>query len=474
MTAMKTLLVNPPYFTSVYKGLKDAVTIEVPLGLAYLAAVLEKNNFKVDVLDANVLELSIDETGKRILASDADVIGFSATSNTITKVYKLAKIIKENSNKKIVVGGVHVTTSTQKTFEECPFIDVVTIGEAEETLLELIKNNFKDLKNIKGIAFVKDGKVTITEKRPPIEDLDSLPFPARHLFPLKLYRPGAFFNTGIKNSKTATISTSRGCPNRCTYCASVHFWGTRVRFRSAENVVKEIKELKEKDDLKQLAILDDTFTANPERVKKICELLIKENLRIRWWCYARVNTLNEELMLIMKKAGCYAFNFGVESSSEEILKGVNKNIKTSQVEKIIKTALKHGFLVHTSFMIGLPGDTKKTVMDTINFAIKLNNHVALFCITTPFPGTELYDLAKEKGWMTEIKSWDDMGLHMKTKYRNDALSSEEIYELYTLASRKFYYRPGFFWTLLKRWVKHPNEIKGFIMAALFMIMEQNS
>lgn len=471
---MKILLVNPPYIRTVYKGLKNAVTVEVPLGLAYLGAVLEKNLVPVSILDANVLELSISETAKRILKSDAEVVGFTATTATINTVYAISRLVKKKSNKKIIVGGVHITAATERTLKESPDIDIGVIGEAEYTILELMQKGLKNIKNIKGIAYRKENIIKINPRRPRIENLDDLPFPARHLFPLNLYRPGAFFNTGVPNHKTGTIITSRGCPNRCSYCASVYFWGTNVKFRSAENIVKEIIHLKKDYGLKQLAILDDTFTANPKRVEEFCNLLMQKRIKVKWWCYARVNTLNETLMKKMKKAGCYAFNFGVESSSEQILRNVNKNIKISQVKKIIRTALKNDFLVHTSFMIGLPGDTRQTVLNTINFAKKLNNHVALFCITTPFPGTELYNQALSKGLLKDIKDWNDAGLHQRTKYRTENLSSKDIYELYKLASRKFYLRPGFFWTLFKRLIKHPNEIKGFVLAGLFMLMEQSN
>lgn len=472
MEKIKILLVNPPYVGHVYSGYKEAVAVNVPLGLAYLGGILEKNSTPVEVLDANILELSTEETAKRVLKSECQYIFLTTTSNTITKVYEIAKIVKSNSNKIIVAGGPHVTFEPERTLKECPHVDIVVRGEGERTALELAQKKFKDLDTIKGITYKTAHGIKSNPGRERVQNLDELPFPARHLFPLKLYRQGAFFNTSIKNKETATMITARGCPNRCKYCASVHFWGTAVKFRSAKNIIEEIEFLIEKYNTKQIAFLDDMFTAHIPRLKEFCELLIKKKIKIKWWCYSRINTMNKELMAIMKKAGCFALNFGIESGNEEILKGINKNITKKKTWEVVQAAKQLGLLVHASFMVGLPGDTKKTVNQTINWAINLNPHIALFCITTPFPGTALYKEAIENGWMDQVKSWDDVGLHMKTKYHNDDLNSEEIYNFYKLAQRKFFFRFDFFWLNFKRLIMCPKEIKGYLLAGLYMLTEK--
>lgn len=468
---MKVLIVNPPYTKKVYSGLKNAVQMEIPLGIAYLGAALEQANISVEILDANAEELSIKKTAYKILKNNADIIAFTSATNTVTAVYEIANYIKKYSNKIIIIGGHHPTSAPEQTLKESKDIDFLILGEGELTLVDLIKN-IKSPEKVNGIAHRnKQNKIIITEPRERIKDLDSLPFPARHLFNHKLYRPGAFFNIGIPNKKYATIITARGCPNRCTYCSSVHFWGTLVRFRSPENIISEIEHLIKTYGTKQIAILDDTFTASRSRVEKFCDLILEKNIKIKWWCYARVNTIDHELIKKMKKSGCFALNLGIESGDEQVLKSINKNIDLNQVRNVIQAAKKEDLLVHTSFMIGLPGDTCETIIKTIDFAIELNPHVALFCITTPFPGTELYNQAKEKGWLKNIKNWDDAGLHIHTKYHTDNLSAEEIYNYYKLAHNKFYFRPKYFALMFKRILFHPKEIKGYILAALYMFLE---
>jgi len=469
MKHSKVLLVNPPYIKKVYPALKKAPMIQIPLGLAYLAAALEEKKLAVEVLDANILYLSNSETVKRILASDADIVGFTATTASITTIYKLAKAVKEKSNKTVVVGGPHTTFLTKQTFSECSAIDIIARGEGGRTIVELAQN--KPLSKIKGISYVdKKSKININPDREMIQDLDSLPRPARHLFPWNLYQGGAFFNIGTPDNKVATVLTARGCNNKCTYCASAHFWKI-MRWRSPENVVDEIEYLIKEKGVEQIAFLDDTFVAWAERTEKICDLINKRKMKFKWWCYARVRGFQPSLIKKMKAAGCYALNFGVESGNEELLKRIKKNITKKEVWDVISAAKENGLMVHASFMIGLPGDTRETVMQTINWAIKLSPDVALFCIVTPFPGTELYDEAKKKGWMKEISSWDQIGLHMHTNFHTDTLSNKEIYKLYKLASRKFYLRPKFFLQLARRVLKNPKELRGYILAGLYMFFE---
>ncbi len=466
----RVLLVNPPYTEKVYSGLKNAVAVTIPLGLAYIGAVMKKEGIYAEALDANVLELSVEETSRRIAKSSCNIIFFTSTSSTITTIYKICRNIKSDGDKTVIVGGPHATFTAEQTLKECRDIDIIARGEGEFTSLELAKGNCKGLDKIDGITYRKNGRIVHNKDRKRIENLDELPFPARELFPTRLYRPGAIFNTWRKNSECETIITARGCPNRCKYCSSVHFWGTQVKFRSAMNIIKEIEFLQKKYNTRQIAIIDDTFTAHIPRLEEFCRLIKERKIRIEWWCWSRIN-IPKRILRLMKGAGCYGLNFGIESGNEDILKRINKNITKEDTLEVISEAKRLGFLVNTSFMIGLPGDTKETVMQTIRWAIKLNPHIAFFCITTPFPGTELYSEALEKGWMEEVKNWDDIGLHMKTKYHNENLSSEEIYWLYKLAQHKFYFRLGFFWQIFKHLLKNPRQIKGFVLLGLYMLTE---
>ena len=472
---MKILLINPPYIKQIYGAFKRAAPIHLPLGLAYIAAVLETNNFDVQVLDANAEMLSVREAALHAIKSGASIIGLTAATNTIKRVYKIASIVKSIAPERVViVGGPHPSAVPERTLRECSAIDIIVVGEGEKIIVELVtilakEEKLKNLMTVKGISFRFNNKIVSTPKQERIANLDELPFPARHLFPWKKYTPGAMLDVGIKKGEFATIITSRGCPNKCTYCSSAHFWGITVRFRSVENIIKEVEHLVEKYRIKELEFVDDTFTASASRVKNFCELLLAKRIKIKWIAYARVNTISKELLQIMKKAGCFRLNFGLESGSQDILNNIKKNITLEQVRNAIKLAKKEGFFVDTSFMIGLPGDTKETVKQTIKFAIELNPHSALFCITTPFPGTELYDEAIAKGWTSRIRSWDDAGLHMKTKFRTDALTSREIYQLYRHAELRFHLRLKYFLLLLNRLISHPRELKSYILGALYLL-----
>ncbi|MFH1202777.1 MAG: radical SAM protein [Candidatus Omnitrophota bacterium] len=469
---MKILLINPPYLESVYRGVKKAVQIQMPLGMAYLAAVLEREKFPVEVLDANAEGLSIEETIEKICQSEAEIVGLTALTSLIGIVYKIALGVRERCNKKIIAGGIHVTFFPAETLKECAAVDIIVRGEGEETILELARKNFNASLDIKGISFRgEDNQIISSGERPRIENLDSLPHPARHMFPLKDYRPSALFDIGAK-SKSAPIITSRGCPSRCRYCSSLQFWGPKIKFRSVQNIIDEIEYLVASYDIKQLSILDDYFLSSKQRASEFCDNIITKGIKIKWWCYSRLDALIEpELFRKMKRAGCYGLNFGAESGNQEILKRAQKNIDLNQVRQVIRHAKREGFLVMASFMVGLPGDNKTTVMETINFARELNPHIAQFCITTPFPGTELYQEALRKGWMKDVKSWDDVGPHVKTKFRNDELSSEEIYELYNLANKVFYLRPAYLFQLFGHLLRHPRQARGFFMAGAYMVSE---
>jgi len=470
---MSVLLINPPYTEKVY-GTKQAPSVQPPIGLGYLAAILEKKGIEVKILDANAEFLKPEEAVEKILSSSAKYIGFTSVTTTIPLIYRLSSLIKEKDcTKIIIVGGPHVSFTAEQTLKDCPAIDIVVRGEGELTLCELI--NFlkekKDISRINGISFRKNGALINTPERELIEDIDKIPFPARHLLPIHLYSPSPLSNVGFKGKKYARIITTRGCPNQCIFCSSAHFWKI-VRLRSAENVMEEIELLIKKYGVRHIDFLDDTLTLSPERLTKICKTIIDKNLNIKWSCYSRVNTITPELVNLMKKAGCKVIQFGVESGNQEILNSIKKGITLEAVRRAAKIVRKANIKLMCDFMIGLPGDTKETVNQTIDFAIEIKPNIAAFCITTPFPGTALYNEYRNLGLLKDGYIWGKMNLHEKTEFFTPTLSSSDLQQLYFRAYRRFYYRPAYVLQTIRWLIKNPYEIKNFYFLGKTLIIRQ--
>lgn len=466
---MKALLLNPPYNYKTYTGIRIGASVQPPLGLAYIAGTLESNDIEVEIFDSNALTLSIDETVNRVSKIKFDILGITATTTSIPLVFSISeKLKKSRPDILIVVGGVHVTYMDIATLEQCSSIDILIRGEGEMTFLELMQG--KKLSDIEGITYREKGKIRRNKDRDIIKNIDEISFPARHLLPIDLYRPGVFYNIGFEGRKYTSFITSRGCPNKCTYCSSAHFWRI-LRLRSPENVIKEIEGLVDEFGTKNISFFDDTFTFARSRTEKICDMMIEKELDIKWNCFARVNTVDRELIKKMKKAGCYGVDFGVESGDEEVLKRIKKNITIQQVKDAIELTKRENMITVANFMVGLPGDTYDTVKKTINLAKEVNPDIAFFSITTPFPGTELYHEAKEKKWIEGSECWDDMILHGETKFHNDSLNSSEIHKLYGKAHKDFYLRPGFFMHSLKRLLKNPKHLKRYLIGGIYIFTE---
>lgn len=463
---MKILLLNPPYNRVLYQQNKP-ISVQPPIGLAYLASSLQANNINVKILDANALHLTLPETVEKIIASKPDIIGITATTPVIPLVYSIANEVKKlNQGIKIIVGGPHVTFLDTQTLKECPAIDIIIRGESELTIVNLIKN-INAIERVNGITYRQENNIIKNPDQELIKNLDTIPFPAYDLLPRKKYKPGPFLNIGLRSQKFARIMSSRGCPNRCTYCSSAHFWKI-LRLRSPENIIQEITYLKNKYGFKHFNFLDDTFTITKERVTTICQKLLANDLKIHWTCFARVNTLDFETLKIMKKAGCFGIAYGIESGDEKILARIKKNINLDQARKIIKLTKKLGIKTEAYFMIGLPGETEETIKKTIGLAVEISPDFAFFSITTPFPGTEMYDELKKQNLIKDT-DWQNYGLHSRFVLRTNNLTPEQLNRYYHQAIKKFYLRPKYIFDVIKRIITHPKEIKGYFQGLLAFI-----
>lgn len=430
---MKVLLASPNY------ACFEPVKI-VNLGLAYIASVLEKNGYEVSVVDLNVEP----EEKFTKLVKENDVLGLTATTMTIAESMKLIKKAKRiNPNIKIIMGGPHPTCQPKEVLE-IGGADFVVYGEGEITIVDLLKNmeNAKNLKNVKGIAFKDKDKIIINGPRPLIKDLDSLPFPAYHLFPsLDKYR----WYVPHPNKRGAGIMTSRGCPFNCIYCFKGLF-GYMWRARSPENVVEEWEWLINTIGVEEIAIYDDIFNLSMDRANKIYDLILKKKLDIPHFFPngIRAEFVNLKLLTKMKKAGCIRVAFGVETGSERIMKIIDKRLDFNKVRKAFELCRKVGIESTGFFILGLPGENRETMQETINFAKELNPTFAQFTTLTPFVGTRVYDLIKKEGKILEDWNVKFSGHFDKSeKFRLGEVTPELLLEMRKKAYREFYFRPSY-------------------------------
>jgi radical SAM superfamily enzyme YgiQ (UPF0313 family) len=424
---MRIIFIQPNYASAVKKVLGEAA---YPLGFGYLASVLgEKNEIKV--IDALSLDYSLDGVGSEIKRFDPDVVGVTATTPSIYEAYGVARIAKEiNSDVKTIIGGPHATFTAKETLKECKHLDVVVRGEGEETMRELSNaiEREEDLKDVLGITFREDDKIVETGDRPLIKNLDEIPFPAYDLLP----------QSKFDGRRYAVMMTSRGCPFKCIFCSSSLLCGKVWRGRSPENVVEELRILKSRG-IDEIEFLDDTFTLNGKRVEKICDLIEKEKLDVSWSCSSRVNTINKGMAEKMKEVGCHTVYMGVESGTEKILKIISKGITLKEAEKAVKLVKEVGLNSVCSFVLGVPGETAETMKKTITFAKKLNPTFAQFTLATPYPGTRLFEIAKEKDYLL-TKDWSKYTT-LDPVMKIPGVAAKQLKNTLTKAYIKFYFTP---------------------------------
>ena len=440
---MEVLLVNPPDIKSKYKDVLGLTA--PPLGLAYIGAVLEENDVKVTILDAPALDMDFQGYQRELANKHVDLLGVQTTTPTIKQALTVGKITKELYPECMVtMGGYHATFMPEQVLRENDFVDVVVRNEGEFATLELVDaiENEKPLRNIDGINYRDGDRLVQTPKRRPIEDLDALPFPARHLLPMSEYM---LFG---RKQVLATMICSRGCPMGCSFCASSAMHGRRVRFRSPENAADEMEQVVDDYKVRMVGFMDDTFTLFPKWVDSFCKGIISRGIDVVWGCTARVDRFNKELLSQMWKAGCRTLLFGVESGNQTILDNVQKGTKVGQAKRAFKTAKDIGMHTIASMTLGMPGENKTTIDETIGFAKQVNPDYALFSLATPYPGTKFYELASKMG-LIRIKDWTHFTLLTPVIETVD-LTLRELQDTQREAFKEFYLRPNYLFKQLTR------------------------
>ena len=442
MEKTRIVLINSPILKGVFHH-----PLLIPLGLAYLAAVMEKDGHEVKVIDCPACKLDHENLKTELSRFDPTLIGITSTTPTTPSALLSARAAKEECpNAKVVMGGPHATFMDKEILSEVEAVDIVVRGEGEQTLLELAQksedpNAFKD---IKGVTFRKDGKIIQTPNRPFIENLDEIPRPEYKFFDLEKYK--------IYGKRFLPIITSRGCPYQCSFCVTSRIFGRKFRARSPENIVDELEWLKKTHGADGISFYDDAFTLDRKRLIAICEQMIERKIGLPWGCQTRVDHVSKEILALMKKANCNEVSFGVESGCQRILDAVSKKTTVEQNEKAIKWAKDEGLFVAVSAIIAYPGETRETVQQTMDLLRRMEPDDAYLCIATPYPGTELRSLVESSGW----KISNDWSLYdtMNPVVENPNLPAEELKKL----RREFY--NGFYSTryAFRQFIK--GRIKG--------------
>jgi radical SAM superfamily enzyme YgiQ (UPF0313 family) len=406
---IKIALIAPPYPLSEFPS--------PPLGICYVAAACEKAGAKVQLFDYIIGEYRPDKLKQALDRYKPDCVGTTSVTMNFNKAAQILKTVKEYHPHVItMMGGPHVSFDYENILRKTPEIDLIVIGESEKTLLDLIPKikNRQIWQTIPGIAFYRDNCVVVTQTQSLIENLDDLPLPARHLLNIPKYHTLGF---------PISIITSRGCPNQCIFCQGRRMVGQKVRYRSMEKVVDEIEMLM-KLGFDLINIADDLFTVNKARVIHFCQLIAERNLSFVWSAFSRVNTVDPEILAVMKAAGCYAISFGIESGNVDMLKRIRKGITLKQARYAVKCCKSAGIRTHASFMVGLPGETRQTLNDSLSFAKSLDIEYG-FHFLAPFPGTTLRERIDDYDLEILTHDWNKYDANQAI-VRTSALSSEDI------------------------------------------------
>lgn len=448
------------------KAVKENYGVFPSLSLAYVAAVAEKAGVQAQFIDAHALGLSLDETIRRVKSFDPDLLAFTVTTYLFYQTLAWVRALREALATPTIMGGVHMGIYPAETFSHHS-IDFGCIGEAEVVLPPFLAavNNGRDLARVNGLIWREGERVVVNECAPVLDDVNTSPFPARHLLPNDRYYS---FISQFKNF--TPMITSRGCPFKCIFCEQGDM---KFRPRTPENVVDEVEECYHVYRVRELDVFDSSFTVQKKRVIGICEELLRRNIKIAWAIRSRVDLVDEEILKALRRAGCKRIYYGIEAGDPEILKTLRKETNVELIREIITLTRKYKIDTFGYFMVGSPGETAETVERSIRFAIDLKLDYAQFSKVTPMPATELYRMLvaeRKRDYWREYILDESKDLYLPRP--GTALDEEAIQESTRRAYLRFYFRPRYIIKAIWR-LKSWSEFKRSVVTAWSMFSQRN-
>ncbi|MDP7636875.1 MAG: radical SAM protein [Phycisphaerae bacterium] len=465
----RVLLLEAPYH---YGAAQSLVGAYFPLGVGYLAAYLRQHGCPVRIFQPPARG-GFDPALRRVLADyDPALVGISVMTPSYPEAVRLCEMVKKHSACKTVLGGHHVSAEGAEVLKQSPTTDFAAVGEGEQTLLELaeaVGSGREEFSSIDGLHWRDaNGQVRQNAPRGLIEDLDSLPLPARDMVDMSRYRVHSYIDFG---KRSATMISSRGCPFRCIFCSSRLTMGNRYRYRSAESVLAEIRSLVADYGVDHIVFEDDTLTLRRDRMRDICRGMLELPRRPSWYCLSRVDTLDYPLAKLMRKAGCRMVNFGIESGSPEILEKIGKRISLERAVQTIGDCTRAGIRTQCTFIVGFPFDTPETLKATFDAARRIKPTIAIFFPLTPYPGTPVFEqfMSPEQipktvsQWRGFLMTGPEGGISV-----NPGHTAAELRQIASRWNRRFHLRPGQLLRLL-RTVAGPEEAIRLARSGLYVL-----
>lgn len=465
----RILLINPP--SGLYRrddrcqSRVEEQTVRIifpPIDLAYLAAVAEQYNVECRISDYPAENKGWDAFIYDLKKFSPQLLILDITAATLERDLRACRIAKELNPAIITAAkGEYLSVLGEEVLKKFKELDLIFLGEAEPTLAHILSAGLDE--TTKGIIWRKtDGNIIVSQEQPLVENLDALPFPARHLLNNELYR------SPETNNKLTVVHANRGCPEKCIFCPAGRLSDFKLRLRSPQNVVAELSECVHKFGISEFLLHGDTFTMRKSWVIELCQRIVEANLNIRWGCNSRVDTMDDERAEWLKRAGCWVVAFGVESGSQLLLDKMKKATRVEQAIKAVEICKRHGLRTHAFFVIGLPWETRETLKETLNLARKLNTDFFDINIAYPLPGTEFYEIALKDNLIISPQALST-GSYGQAAVRSYELSAEELTRWRKSALLKLYFRPQYIIKTLITAAASPRILFNYLRSAMYRL-----